>query len=68
MAGCSEKTDSWVNLDNRTPYHSIHSVPTGFDVGPTLNKISIRITPFTVPSPGQNLEQEKVAHSIFSAF
>ncbi len=38
MAGCSEKTDSWVNLDYCTPHHSINSVPTGFDVGPTLKK------------------------------
>lgn len=33
-----------------------------------LKKISVRITPLAVPSPSLNLDQEKVAHSIFSAF
>lgn len=46
-AGCSKKMDSRVNLDDHTPDHSINSVPTGFDVGLILKKISVRKTPLT---------------------
>lgn len=60
--------DSRVNWDDCSSDHSINSVPTGFDVGPTLKKLSVRKTPLTLPSPGLNLDQEKVAHSIFSVF